>query len=339
MNAVLFSGGPGTDICPEAWERPRPLWPVGGGYLIDYCLDALAAVGVRHAVVASNGSTGSLRAHLDHMSRPGMSIHFNEDHRPRGSAGSLADAAEHLDSDEPILLLSAACYVSRADLKEFVTASVVSGASLTVGYVADGRQDILPGVYFVKPEVLRHAKRAGYQDLKEQLIPALRRAGLRVAAIAMKAPMYPVLTKDQCLRHLGSHLTSEAARSRLTVGDYREVEPDVWVHATAEVDATARLLGPCVVGPHVKVAADAVISGPTVLESDLTVEADAVVDRSVLLAGSRAASDRGEQGALASVGVVAGRRRPSAERSDGHRAGRRGLVVAGKMTIPSAGRV
>jgi NDP-sugar pyrophosphorylase family protein len=320
MNAVLFSGGPGTDICPEAWERPRPLWPIGGGPLIDHCLAALVEAGVARVVIASNGSTNKLKSHLAAHAPGELDISFNEDHRPRGSAGSLADAAQRFADGEPILLLSAASFLSGLDLEDFVARSLQSDAALTVGHIDNAGHDVLPGIYLVKPAALSKAKREGYQDLKEQLIPALRRDNLRVAAIPLRGEASPVLTKEHCLRGLLGHLRSGSTQARLVKQGYSEVEPDVWVHKTAEVDATARLLGPSVIGPGVEVHADAVISGPVVLESDVVIERDAIVDNSILFAGSRVAAGAVIQKVVRRLGVT---RRAPAWSTRGERSGRR----------------
>jgi NDP-sugar pyrophosphorylase family protein len=339
MNAVLFSGGPGTDICPEAWDRPRPLWPIGGGLLLDHCLDALRVAGVRRVVIASNGSTAKLTEHLASATPPDLHIELNEDHRPRGSAGSLADAARKFADGKPILLVSAASFLSGLDLGEFVAQSLASDAVLTVGYVPDASQDVLPGVYFVKPAALAKAKRVGYQDLKEQLIPSLRREGLRVAALPLSGVARPVLTKDHCLQGLLGHIRASATRARLRHLGYVESAPDVWVHESAEVDATARLLGPSVIGPNVRIMADAVISGPVVLEHDVIVERDAIVDHSILFAGSRVAAGAVLQNLLRQIGTPARAptRGPAKERSERRRVREAGASERNlRKSVPSA---
>ena len=310
MNAVLFSGGPGTDICPEAWDRPRPLWPVGGGMLIDFCLEALAEVGVREAVVASNGSTAKLKEHFASTSHKNVKLKFNEDHRPRGSAGSLADAAGHLDSiNEPILLISAACYVTGEQLSDFVRRSLASDAVMTVAYLSRDGSDILPGIYLVKQEALEYTRPEGYQDIKEQLIPTLVSKGLKVVGIELSGAIRPVLTRDQALAGLGDHIQSDIARRRLGETGYLELSPDVWVHETANVDATARLLGPCVIGPRVTISGDVVVSGPVVIESDVSVGADAVIDHSLIFSGSRVSSGMVLQREIGGIGLPLQRRR------------------------------
>jgi mannose-1-phosphate guanylyltransferase/phosphomannomutase len=315
MNAVLFSGGPGTDISPEAWQRPRSLWPIGGGCLIDYCIDMIAAVGVTDVAIASNGCAPLLRRHFRETPRTDVRITLNEDERPRGSAGSLRDAAASFDHSQPILVMAAASYITELDLERFVHQSLASGAELCVGYARQDASAILPGIYLLRPSVLAHTKPEGYQDLKEQLIPAVREAGGTVAAIPLTGNIHPVLTSEHCLRRLGNHLRSRTARERLVATGHREVSEDCWVHATAEVDATARLLGPCVIGPGSLVGPDAVVSGPVVLERDVRVAADCVIDRSVLYADSRLDLGDGVQGYQGRLGKVLRGREPGRERT------------------------
>jgi mannose-1-phosphate guanylyltransferase/phosphomannomutase len=315
MNAVLFSGGPGTDISPEAWQRPRSLWPIGGGCLIDYCIDMIAAVGVTDVAIAANGCAPLLRRHFRESAPHGCPDHAERGRTSPGQRRQPPRRRGIVRPQQPILVMAAASYITELDLERFVHQSLASGAELCVGYARQDASAILPGIYLLRPSVLAHTKPEGYQDLKEQLIPAVREAGGTVAAIPLTGNIHPVLTSEHCLRRLGNHLRSRTARERLVATGHREVSEDCWVHATAEVDATARLLGPCVIGPGSLVGPDAVVSGPVVLERDVRVAADCVIDRSVLYADSRLDLGDGVQGYQGRLGKVLRGREPGRERT------------------------
>src|SRR6187551_1413803 len=62
--AMVLAAGLGTRLRPITDTMPKPLVPVAGKPMIDYGLDALADVGVTHAVVNVHHFADRMEAHL-----------------------------------------------------------------------------------------------------------------------------------------------------------------------------------------------------------------------------------------------------------------------------------
>ena len=136
------------------------------------------------------------------------------------------------------------------------------------------------GIYLISRRALQHIQDVGYQDLKEVLIPRLRKIG---------EPVLLFNSVSHCPRvsNIQSYfLANEWALQRLLASgalDPRYVRMgEAVVHREAHVASGARLIGPMLLGPRCTVAADATVIGPTVIAFESRIAQGAVVSRSVL---------------------------------------------------------
>ena len=127
----------------------------------------------------------------------------------------------------------------------------------------------------------------GFQDIKEHLIPALRRQRQRVMAFHSPQFCPRVLNAETYLAV--NHWTIERIPTHPNIferwGPFA-VTGEVASHATANVHSTARIVGPVILGEGVSVGANAVIVGPTSIGPRTQVGAGALVCRSVLWSAS-----------------------------------------------------
>jgi len=77
--AIVLAAGQGKRMRPVSAVTPKPLVEVGGRALIDYCLDGLAAVGVKRAIVNVHYLADLIEAHLRHRKEPKIVISDERD--------------------------------------------------------------------------------------------------------------------------------------------------------------------------------------------------------------------------------------------------------------------
>lgn len=104
-NAMVLAAGLGTRLRPVTDTMPKPLVPIAGKPIIDYGLDALAAAGVRRAVVNVHHFAGQMIDHLSRRQRPEILI-SDETGALMNSGGGLAKGLRLL-GPEPVLVLNA----------------------------------------------------------------------------------------------------------------------------------------------------------------------------------------------------------------------------------------
>lgn len=88
VRAILMAGGRGERLRPLTLETPKPLLKVGDKAIIDYNIEALAAVGVEDISVTVNYLAGQLE---EHFGKPvgGVNVKCVREERPLGTIGSV----------------------------------------------------------------------------------------------------------------------------------------------------------------------------------------------------------------------------------------------------------
>lgn len=292
MKAVVLAGGQEFGQCPLSRQAPRALWPLVDKPIIEHVLRELRRAGIGEMAISANGRTHDIADTLGTRIAPDIAIHYSEDHLPRGAAGCIKDCEEWL-GNETFLVVNGASLLVGVDFKRLIEAHRKSGAAITVAAAADGEAGdanvafaLKPaGLYVCEPEVLRHIKSRGYQDMKEQLIPALIAAGLKVQATPFRGRIIPIRNEEAYLNAMVDVLDDVDDREVLC-GHLKSTIPTVWVDPTAVVHPTARVVGPAYVGPGAEIGADAVVIGPAIVGENCKVGKDAIVHESILWRGA-----------------------------------------------------
>ncbi len=282
MDWVILAGTMGSE---GKWTRgvPRALLPLPGTTLIDRLLDSYRQASDGTCTICANGHTKAIDARVSQAGGVGLRLGFFEDRLPRGTAGCLK-ACESRLTGETIFLIGAAVWIGD-DPSELLKRHRDSNNALTVfclpqdDTTATNRQSKMrpAGLYCCEPEVLKYVGTGGFQDLKEQLIPALKRAGLRVGALPLAQPALEISDWDSYTR-LIDHVLSSA---KLEEDGYSCVAPGIWVGRDVHLANTSRIVGPVLIGHGSRVEDDAVILGPTILGDGSFVGRGAILNRVV----------------------------------------------------------
>lgn len=132
VSAVLMAGGKGERLRPMTLKTPKPLLEIGGKAIIDYNIEALAAVGVTDISVTVNYLAEQLE---DHFSAPvgGVSVRSVRETKPLGTIGSVALVGLPAEGDTIVMNSDLLTTVSFEDLylrhrseKADITIAVVS---------------------------------------------------------------------------------------------------------------------------------------------------------------------------------------------------------------------
>ncbi len=274
LSAVVLAG-------TQAWSGStfeslglRPLVPVALAPLVTYSLRWLERAGVRRATVCANGTTRTIEAALQDTDLE-MEILYYKDHTPRGAAGCVRDAG--MSTGSKTLVVADGTAIPIMDFEELLACHYASGAAVTAVVHRDRHTAGAPpspgGVYVFDRRVLDHVGATGFQDIKENLIPRLRRAGERVVAYE-SGGFCPHVLNAQTYLAVNEWMLQRLAREDGARG--------ALVDTTARVEPSARLVGPVQLGAEVLVEAGATIVGPTSIGPRSTVRRNALVSRSAV---------------------------------------------------------
>lgn len=321
MKAVVLVGGEGTRMRPLTETTPKPLLPFMNRPFLDQVLDHLAAHGVDEVVCSSPYLESVFHEFLE--SRRGIAprVRWITEEEPRGTAGAIAGAREHLG--ETFLALNGDV-LTDLDLGELIRLHRDGDAVATIALaeVRDARPfglvetgpggrvlafrekpadpasgTINAGTYVLEPEVLDTIP-SGMVSIERTTFPELIERGRTVLGYVSPGYWRDLGTPEA---YLAAHVDALEGR----IEGYRDL-PGPLLGPGAEV-AEGASLGPLVVaGPSAAIGAAARVDR-SVLHGGARVGAGATVEGSILGRGS-SVGDRAElRGAVLAEGAsVAG---------------------------------
>lgn len=265
MDFVVLAGTIGSDV-PWARGFPRPLLPLGDGRtLLDALLGRFDMYPDALSAVCANGHTDIIEAYAARGDRQKPIVLFEEG-VPLGTAGCLRQCASHLKTDR-FFLASGTTWLA-GDPQAMLEQHRSSGNTMTVfctqepGSETKGRRRLTPtGIYCCEREALKFIRPAGYQDLKEQWVPAIRRAGLRVGAVVVSEASGEIRAWSNYIRVLTESINAAKLSDRRS----QMAAPGVWIGRGSKVSASARIVGPVVLGQGCEIGDDTLLVGPVVL--------------------------------------------------------------------------
>lgn len=284
MDSVILAGSVGREA---AWSRgiPRPLLPIAGTTLLEALVAKLDATFGGACTICANGRPNPIAQHIkmtgSFTTQPG----FFEDSVPLGTAGCLKACETRIQS-ETVFLSGGAVWLED-DPRWMLEQHRADENALTVfctrdpGWIGTETENHLrpAGIYCCNRIVLDHIRPTGYHDLKEQLVPALRRAGLRVGAVTLRGRTCEVSDWTTYMRLVSTTLSG----NRPVRPGYRQLSPDIWCGDNVEIAPDARVVGPALIGHRCRLERGSVAIGPVILGDDCHVGPGAWLVRAVAL--------------------------------------------------------
>jgi len=269
----------------SAFDRlpPRPLIPIAHRPLISYSLSWLRECGIQQVTVCANRETQALERLLRRHVPDAMSVTYQEDVMPRGSAGAVRDAIAN--SGAEIFVVTEGTAIPNVDLRRMLDAHVASGAAATVaGYAVAGRDgnadlQVPSGIYVFSREALEGLPLRGFHDIKENLIPQLNRSGRRVMAYTANGAHPRVLGASSYLA--ANEWVVEQIAHGATPEGYKKIGASL-IHTEAVVAEDAVFVGPVLVAPGARILSKAVLVGPSSIGREVTVGRGTLVSRSAI---------------------------------------------------------
>ena len=307
-NVIIMAGGEGRRLRPLTETRPKPLMPLLDEPVVGMTLRLLRRHGIRRATLTVCYRAEDIRHALGDGSSYGMALRYAEEETPRGTAGSVRDAARNMEGT--VLVLSGDG-LTDADLTALWERHRASGAeaSLVVKRVenpgeygvcetdSDGRilcfaekpgKDAKPGslvntgIYFLERSALERIPKDGPYDFGRELFPAMLAAGTRLHAIETDAYWCDIGNPAAYARAQGDLLAGRVAlpvpglrQGRAILGRGCSLAPGV------------RIEGRCYVGSFARVDGGTVLGAGTVIGSGATVGRNVHLENACLWAGAQ----------------------------------------------------
>ena len=304
MKAVIMAGGEGTRLRPLTSNQPKPMLPMGNRPMMEHVVRLLRHHGFEDIVVTVAFMPNAIRTYFGDGSEFGVRMVYATEETPLGTAGSVRNARAELD--ERFLVISGDV-LTDIDLGAVVDFHVAKGALATLALVAvdnplefgivitheDGSVErflekptwgqvfsdtINTGIYVLEPEIFDFIPEGRPVDFSGEAFPAVLEAGRPLYGYVSKGYWEDVGTLDAYLKAhhdiLDGHVTVDVPGF--------ELRPRVWVGKGTEIDPTARIDGPAVIGDNCTIGAGAHFGAYVTLGSNVRVGDNALIERSVV---------------------------------------------------------
>ena len=285
ITAIILAGSQAWNEDPFESLGPRLLLPIANNPLFSHIVGWLKEAGVKTVTICTNEAGGLLQHHFGDGRQLGIDLYYCEDRLPRGPAGCSRDAAAVTCAEQYVVVEGSV--IPSSDLLDLLAVHAKSNAAATVvvNQAQDGHECFGPhlspgGVYVLEQRALQQVPPTGYQDIKEMLIPKLHRGHELVMACLLERPSFRV-DGLECYLAAQGWVLQRACDGELSAGGYVRRD-EAYIHRSARVADSARLLGPVMVGPETRVDDECVLIGPTVIGSRCTVGRGCIVGRSVM---------------------------------------------------------
>ena len=351
MKAVILVGGLGTRLRPLTCNTPKPMIPLVNQPFIEHMIESMRDQGITEVILAVQYLADRFRSSLGDGSRLGVRVHIAEEPEPRGTAGAVKNVEHMLDDTTFVfngdvmtdLDLQAMLAYHRQQASKLTIALTPVEDPTAFGLVeteAGGRirrflekprpEDVTTnminaGTYILEPEVFRYVPADQFYMFERGLFPTMLEQG---------EPMFG-FPSHSYWTDVGKPQAYLEVHHDILIGKVRyafrgnQIAERVWAEGAAQIDPTAQIVGPVVLGPNVTIAAGARVIGPSVIGAGCVIGPDATVEASVLW-------DNNEIGAGAALrACVVGRGNrvgPNAHLADG-------TIVSDNCTIGGENRL
>lgn len=99
MKAAIVAGGLGTRMRSVSEAVPKFMLPIGGKPLLEHQLEWLKAAGFADVYLCLGHKAETVKAHFEDGARLGMTLRYQVERFPRGTAGCVADLGSQAKDD------------------------------------------------------------------------------------------------------------------------------------------------------------------------------------------------------------------------------------------------
>ncbi len=302
MKSVIMAGGMGTRLRPLTCQRPKPLVPFLGQPMLDHVLNHLEKNGIKEHIITLYHLPQMI---IDYLRPKDYLIDFTIEKEPRGTAGSVKEAAAFLKSTFIVVSGDALTDIDLIKASEFhhqkgalatiiltrVAEPLEYGVVLTKG---DGiitrflekptwgevfSDTVNTGIYILEPQILELIPPRRNYDFSKDLFPALLKANL---------PMYGYIAEGYW-SDVGSINQYRQSHWDVLTGKVRGLNG--YIDESAEIDPTAMIRQPVCILKKAKIAANVKLGPFVVVGEGVKIEQDSSLSYTIV--NSKAYLDRG----------------------------------------------
>lgn len=209
LPVIIMAGGKGTRLAPLTNVYPKPLIPIGEKTIVENIMDKFVAHNCHEFYMSVNYKADSIKNYFDFINNPEYNIHYFQEDKPMGTAGSLRLLKDEINStffvsNCDILIdedFASILDYHRNNNNELTVVAAVKTFSIPYGTIVTGENGILKsieekptlsfkintGLYILEPTLIDEIPDEFFHIT--QLMEKLKSEGRRVG-------VYPISQND-----------------------------------------------------------------------------------------------------------------------------------------------
>src|SRR6202451_3178554 len=304
MKAVIMAGGEGTRLRPQTSNLRKPMLPLVGRPMMEHIVSLLRRHGITDIVVTVAFLPNAIRSYFGDGSELGVSMVYATEESPLGTAGSVRNAREQLTAR---FLVISGDVLTDIDLSAVIAFHEKNEALATIALCAvenplefgivitreDGTIErflekpgwgqvfsdtINTGIYVLEPEIFDFIPEGRAVDFSEEVFPGVLEAEKPLFGYVAGGYWEDVGTLEAYLRAHQDILDENVA---VQVSGFALL-PGVWLGKGAELDPTAEVKGPVIIGDNCHVGASGVLGSYCVIGANARIGDNASLERTVI---------------------------------------------------------
>jgi mannose-1-phosphate guanylyltransferase/phosphomannomutase len=304
MKAVIMAGGEGSRLRPLTSNLPKPMLPLVNRPMMEHVVNLLARHGFDEVVVTVAYLASSIRNYFGDGSEFGVRMVYATEESPLGTAGSVRNAMDELQ--ERFLVISGDV-LTDIDLSAIWATHVEKSALATIGLTPvdnplefgivitneDGTIErflekpswgqvfsdtINTGIFVLEPEIFDFIAGGRPVDFSSEVFPRLLEEGKPLFGAVARGYWEDVGT-------LGAYVTAHRdildGKVDVDIPGFRLAD-GVWLGEGSEIDPSAMVEGPALIGENCRIGPGVRIGEYAVLGANVRVRRDADLERVVI---------------------------------------------------------
>ncbi len=309
MKAMILAAGVGSRLDPLTRNIPKPMVPIVNRPVMEHIVEMLEKNGFREIMVNVHYLGEQIINHFGDGSKWGVKIHYSQEDRLWGDAGSVKRCEDFFDEDTFVVV--GGDDLAGVDLRKLVNFHKDKKALATIAlslvddpseygiallnehgritrFLEKPKGEVIfsnsanTGVYVFNRDVLELIPKGMQYGFGNNLLPLL---------IEQKARFFGFLTSSYWKDVGNLRQYHEAHRNaldgRVDIGiPYEEVKKYVWIGENVEIDPSAEIGYPVVIGNNCRIEKNVKLQEYSILADDCVLEEGSIVKQSILWYGA-----------------------------------------------------
>jgi mannose-1-phosphate guanylyltransferase/phosphomannomutase len=305
MKAVVMAGGEGTRLRPLTSSRPKPLVPILNKPCMQHTIELLKRAGITDIVVTLYYLADEIEGYFGDGSELGVNLIYTVEDTPLGTAGSVKKAEEYLKDDTFIIVSgdaltdidvdkALAYHREKNSVATLVLQHVDNPLEFGVVVTDDGGRirrflekpswgevfsdTVNTGMYILEPSVFDYMQPERSYDWSQDIFPQLLQEDQPMFGYIMGEYWTDVGSLSQ---YRQAQYEMLQGKTQLPIEGRRE-GGDIWIGEGTEIDPTAQIVGPVLIGKNCRIKGGVHIGPETVLGDNCLIEEGATLQRAIV---------------------------------------------------------